>query len=58
MPETSIWLIRQGRIRQAKQISLHMYNDGLDMLADDRDPVERRGQSRAMNGKCPGQGTE
>lgn len=35
LPETSIWLIRQGRIRQAKQISLHMYNDGLDMLADE-----------------------
>ena len=28
-------LIRQGRIRQAKKISLKMYNDGLDMLADE-----------------------
>jgi MFS family permease len=35
LPETSIWLIRQGRIRQAKKISLEMYNDGLDMLADE-----------------------
>ena len=35
LPETSIWLIRQGRIRQAKQISLHMYNDNLDMLPDE-----------------------
>jgi MFS family permease len=35
LPETSIWLIRQGRFRQAKQISKQMYNDSLDMLPDE-----------------------
>jgi MFS family permease len=35
LPETSIWLIRQGRIREAKKISLEMYNDGLDMLPNE-----------------------
>jgi MFS family permease len=34
LPETSIWLIRQGRFREAKQISQRMYNDSLDMLPD------------------------
>jgi MFS family permease len=32
LPETVIWLIRQGRIREAKAISQRMYNDSLDML--------------------------
>jgi MFS family permease len=32
LPETAIWLIRQGRFREAKAVSLRMYNDGLDML--------------------------
>jgi MFS family permease len=41
LPETSIWLIRQGRIRQAKQITREMYNDGLDMLADEDIVVPR-----------------
>jgi MFS family permease len=34
LPETAIWLIRQGRFREAKVVSLRMYNDGLDMLPD------------------------
>ncbi len=34
LPETSIWLIRQGRFRQAKAVSKSMYNDSLDMLPD------------------------
>jgi MFS family permease len=34
LPETAMWLIRQGRIREAKQVSLRMYNDSLDMLPD------------------------
>jgi hypothetical protein len=35
LPETSMWLIRQGRFRDAKRVSLEMYNDNLDMLPDD-----------------------
>jgi predicted MFS family arabinose efflux permease len=32
LPETAIWLVRQGRFREAKAISQKMYNDSLDML--------------------------
>jgi MFS family permease len=32
LPETAIWLVRQGRFREAKAVSLRMYNDNLDML--------------------------
>jgi MFS family permease len=32
LPETAIWLIRQGRFSEAKAVSLRMYNDSLDML--------------------------
>ena len=32
LPETAIWLVRHGRFREAKAVSLEMYNDGLDML--------------------------
>jgi predicted MFS family arabinose efflux permease len=34
LPETAAWLVRQGRFREAKQVSLKMYNDPLDMLPD------------------------
>ncbi len=34
LPETAVWLIRRGRFREAKQVSLQMYNDRLDMLPD------------------------
>jgi MFS family permease len=34
LPETAIWLIRQGRFREAKAVSLRMYNDSLGMLPD------------------------
>jgi MFS family permease len=34
LPETAMWLIRQGRFRDAKKVSLQMYNDPLDMLPD------------------------
>ncbi|MDR3532360.1 MAG: MFS transporter [Rhodopila sp.] len=34
LPETAIWLIRQGRFCEAKAASLEMYNDSLDMLPD------------------------
>jgi MFS family permease len=32
LPETAIWLIRHGRIREAKQVAAQMYNDPLDFL--------------------------
>ena len=32
LPETAMWLIRQGRFREAKQVSMGMYNDPLEML--------------------------
>jgi MFS family permease len=34
LPETSMWLVRQGRFREAKRVSRQMYNDSLDMLPD------------------------
>jgi MFS family permease len=34
LPETAVWLVRQGRFREAKQVALRMYGDGLDMLPD------------------------
>jgi len=30
LPETAVWLIRQGRFREAKQVSLKMFGDRLD----------------------------
>ncbi len=35
LPETAIWLIRRGRIREAKQVSRQMYDDALDFLPDE-----------------------
>ncbi len=35
LPETAVWLIRHGRFREAKQITLSMYGDPLDMLPDE-----------------------
>jgi MFS family permease len=32
LPETAIWLIRHGRIREAKQVAAQMYNDPIDFL--------------------------
>ncbi len=32
LPETAIWLVRQGRFREAKAVSRQMYGDSLDML--------------------------
>ena len=40
LPETAVWLVRQGRFREAKQVATQMYGDRLDMLPDqdvDRD---------------------
>ena len=34
LPETAVWLVRHGRFREAKQVSLKMYDDPLDMLPD------------------------
>ena len=34
LPETAVWLIRHGRFREAKQVSMSMYSDNLAMLPD------------------------
>ncbi len=34
LPETAVWLIRNGRLREAKRVALQMYDDPLDMLPD------------------------
>jgi MFS family permease len=34
LPETAVWLIRHGRFREAKQVTMKMYNDPLPMLPD------------------------
>jgi MFS family permease len=34
LPETAVWLVRQGRFREAKQAALQLFNDPLDMLPD------------------------
>ena len=41
LPETAVWLVRQGRFREAKQVSMQMYNDRLDMLPDADVVVEK-----------------
>jgi MFS family permease len=35
LPETTVWLIRRGRFREAKKVAREMYGDRLDMLPDD-----------------------
>ncbi len=34
LPETAVWLIRHGRFREAKRVSMSMYADNLAMLPD------------------------
>jgi MFS family permease len=34
LPETAVWLIRRGRFKEAKQVSMDMFNDPLTMLPD------------------------
>ena len=34
LPETAVWLVRQGRFREAKQVTMQMYGDRLEMLPD------------------------
>ncbi len=34
LPETAVWLVRQGRFREAKEVAMQMYGDSLDMLPD------------------------
>ncbi len=34
LPETAIWLVRNGRFQEAKRVSERMYGDRLDMLPD------------------------
>ena len=35
LPETAVWLIRHGRFREAKQVSMQMFSDSLDMLPNE-----------------------
>ncbi|MDB5363829.1 MAG: arabinose transporter permease [Rhodospirillales bacterium] len=35
LPETAVWLIRHGRFREAKQVSMQMFGDNLDMLPNE-----------------------
>jgi MFS family permease len=35
VPETAVWLVQQGRFREAKQVAQQMYNDNLDMLPNE-----------------------
>jgi MFS family permease len=35
LPETAVWLIRHGRFREAKQVSMQMFGDRLDMLPNE-----------------------
>jgi MFS family permease len=35
LPETAVWLVRRGRFREAKQVSMKMFGDNLDMLPDE-----------------------
>ena len=45
LPETAIWLVRRGRLREAKQVAFDMYGDRLDFLPD-RDIAVPRVRSR------------
>jgi len=35
VPETAVWLVQQGRFREAKEVARQMYNDPLDMLPNE-----------------------
>jgi MFS family permease len=41
LPETAIWLIRRGRIREAKAVSAQMYGDALDFLPNQDIVIEQ-----------------
>jgi MFS family permease len=35
VPETAVWLVQQGRFKEAKQVAQDMYHDNLDMLPNE-----------------------
>ena len=41
LPETAVWLVRRGRFREAKQASMKLYGDRLDMLPDQDVTVQK-----------------
>ena len=54
LPETAVWLIRQGRLREAKRVALQMYDDPLDMLPDQDVEVAQTARGRIPQGYSPG----
>jgi MFS family permease len=48
LPETAIWLVRQGRFRQAKAVARRMYNDDLSMLPDTDVTVQKPPVTEAL----------
>ena len=52
LPETAVWLVRQGRFREAKEVARTMYNDRLDMLPD-QDVEVAKPQSRRLPRRHP-----
>ena len=43
LPETAVWLVRNGRFREARDVSMSMFNDRLAMLPEHDVVVERPG---------------
>src|SRR5690349_11375457 len=41
LPETAVWLVRQGRYREANDVSEQIHNDRLDMLPNEDVTVEK-----------------
>ncbi len=41
LPETAVWLVRNGRFREAKQVAMRLYSDPLKMLPDEDVVVPR-----------------
>lgn len=41
VPDTASWLIQRGRFREAKAVSVKMFDDPLDMLPDEDFPLTR-----------------
>ncbi|MDT7950395.1 MAG: MFS transporter [Acetobacteraceae bacterium] len=49
LPETAVWLIRHGRFREAKRVSMSMFSDDLPMLPDEDIVIEKPRPSAFIN---------